>query len=171
MIFNASAIPQSPKVLSGFGDDRITVTDRMLLKDGKPWLPVMGEIHYSRIPREKWAETLQKMKEGGIEIAASYVFWIHHEEEKGKFDFTGNRDIRAFIELCHETGLEFCLRIGPWAHGECRNGGFPTGFRKNAERPYAVKRSRISPMSEDISALWRIRCVVFPSLASRLKTK
>lgn len=143
MIFNASAIPQSPKVLNGFGDDRITVTERMLLKDGKPWLPVMGEIHYSRIPREKWAETLHKMKEGGIEIAASYVFWIHHEEEKGKFDFTGNRDIRAFIELCRETGLEFCLRIGPWAHGECRNGGFPDWLQeecrttlRSEEEPY-----------------------------------
>ena len=50
MYFNASSLPPSPAILEGFGDERITVTDRMLLKNGKPWLPVMGEVHYSRIP-------------------------------------------------------------------------------------------------------------------------
>ena len=129
--------------LEGFGNDRIGVNSRYLTKDGKPWIPVMGECHYSRIPREKWKETLQKMKDGGIEVVASYVFWIHHEEEKGRFDFQGNRDIRRFIELCHETDLDFCLRIGPWAHGECRNGGFPdwlcgecAGSLRSEKEPY-----------------------------------
>jgi len=125
MYFNAKIFDPDCKIYSNFGNDEITVTNRMLLKNGKPWIPVMGEIHYSRVPCEKWEETLRKMKDGGIDVAASYVFWIHHEEEKGQFDFTGNRDIRRFIELCHKVGLEFCLRIGPWAHGECRNGGFP----------------------------------------------
>jgi len=125
MYFNAKTYSPDYRICEGFGNDEIRVTDRMLLKNGRPWIPVMGEMHYSRVPREKWEETLLKMKESGIEVVASYVFWIHHEEEKGAFDFSGNRDIRAFIELCHKLGLEFCLRIGPWAHGECRNGGFP----------------------------------------------
>ncbi len=125
MEFYAAGKSSPVHALEGFGNDRIKVNSRYLTKDDKPWIPVMGECHYSRVPREKWKETLRKMKEGGIEVVASYVFWIHHEEEKGRFDFRGNRDIRAFIELCHEQDLEFCLRIGPWAHGECRNGGFP----------------------------------------------
>ena len=29
------------------------------------------------------------------------------------------------MELCGEHGLYSYPRIGPWAHGECRNGGFP----------------------------------------------
>ena len=41
-------------ILDGFGDDSIQVTNRMILKNGKPWLPVMGEMHYSRIPRDRW---------------------------------------------------------------------------------------------------------------------
>jgi hypothetical protein len=125
MNFKIEKIPADVRICEKFGNAEITVNNRYLTKNGKPWLPVMAECHYSRIPREKWEETLRKMKDGGAEIAASYVFWIHHEEEKGIFDFTGNRDIRHFIELCHKVGLEFCLRIGPWAHGECRNGGFP----------------------------------------------
>ena len=111
--------------LEQFCNDRITVNNKYMTIDGNPVIPVMGELHYSRVPEERWDEELKKMKEGGIDIVASYVFWIHHEKEKGTFDFSGNRNIRKFVELCYANGLEFCLRIGPWAHGECRNGGFP----------------------------------------------
>ena len=131
------------RICEKFGNEEISVNNRYLTKNGKPWYPVSGECHYSQIPVEKWEETLQKMKDGGIEIVASYVFCIHHEEEKGKFDFSGNRDIRRFIELCHKLGLGFILRIGPWAHGECRNGGFPDWLREECgnttrteEEPY-----------------------------------
>ena len=54
-----------------------------------------------------------------------YVFWIHHEESRGVFDFTGRRNIRSFLQLAKELGLHFLMRIGPWDHGECRNGGHP----------------------------------------------
>ncbi|MBQ9939642.1 MAG: beta-galactosidase [Oscillospiraceae bacterium] len=143
MLFHIpSAIPH-PTTLPLFGDETITVTDHMLLKKGRPYLPVMGELHYSRVPRQNWREELLKMKAGGIDVVASYVFWIHHEENEGCFDFSDNRDIRSFIELCLETGLEFCLRIGPWAHGECRNGGFPdwlcekcAGQLRSEKEPY-----------------------------------
>ena len=85
----------------------------------------MGEFHYSRYPADYWEESLLKMKAGGIGIVSSYVFWIHHEEEKGKWDFSGQRDLGRFVKLCAKNDLLFWLRIGPWAHGECRNGGFP----------------------------------------------
>lgn len=61
------------------------VTDRYLLKNRKPWLPVSGELHYSRLRRELWDAELDKMKEGGIDIVSTYVFWIHHEEVEGEF--------------------------------------------------------------------------------------
>jgi GH43 family beta-xylosidase len=96
-----------------------------LLKDGKPWLPVMGEIHYSRTPRERWRELLLKMRAGGIDVVASYVFWIHHEEIEGQFDFTGDRDLRTFAQTCADIGMPFVVRCGPWCHGEVRNGGLP----------------------------------------------
>lgn len=125
MYFDAKNQDLSWRVLEGFGNERITITNKLLLKDGKPWLPVMGEMHYSRVPWQRWEETLLKMKAGGIDVVASYVFWLHHEEEKGRWNFEGSCDIRRFIQTCHKVGLEFCLRIGPWAHGEARHGGFP----------------------------------------------
>ena len=96
-----------------------------ILLNGQAVLPVMGEFHYSRFPDTEWRKELLKMKAGGINIIASYIFWIHHEETEGNYNFEGQRNLRKFIEICQELDLPFVLRIGPWCHGECRNGGLP----------------------------------------------
>jgi len=98
---------------------------RCLWKDGIPWFPVMGEMHYTRYHEELWEESLRKIKAGGVSIVSTYVIWLHHEEERGIFDFSGCRNLRRFAELCAKVGLKLFLRLGPWVHGECRNGGFP----------------------------------------------
>ena len=99
-------------------------------KNGKPWIGIMGEYHFVRDNRDNWEQELKKMKAGGITVVATYVFWIYHEEIEGKYDFTGDRDLRRFIELCQKLGLDLVLRIGPWCHGEVRNGGFPDWLLK-----------------------------------------
>src|SRR5437879_491907 len=58
----------------------VTVDSDSLLLNGKPWTPVMGELHFARVPEDEWREELLKMKAGGIDIVSTYVFWIHHEE-------------------------------------------------------------------------------------------
>jgi beta-galactosidase len=104
---------------------RLEVNSRYLIYDGKPWLPVMGEFHFSRFPEKYWEEEILKMKAGGVQVIATYIFWIHHEEIEGQFDWTGQRDLHRFVSLCARHGLYVYLRIGPWDHGEVRNGGFP----------------------------------------------
>ncbi len=103
----------------------LTLDSHSLMLDGKRWTPAMGEFQYSRYPENEWREELLKMKAGGIEIVATYVFWIHHEEIEGQFDWSGRRDLRHFVQLCNELGLKVIVRCGPWDHGEVRNGGFP----------------------------------------------
>jgi len=105
--------------------ESIGINSRYLTRDGRPWLPVMGEFQFSRTPEAEWADELAKMKAAGVNVVASYVFWLHHEEVEGQFDWTGQRDLRRFVELCAQNGLYVYLRIGPWDHGEARNGGFP----------------------------------------------
>ena len=78
------------------------------------------------------------MKAAGVQIISTYVFWIHHEEIEGQFDWSGQRDLRRFTQLCQKHGLLLVIRIGPYAHGEVRNGGLPDWvvqegkFRRNA---------------------------------------
>jgi hypothetical protein len=103
----------------------IGVNSRYLTLDGKPWLPVMGEFHYSRFPAQDWDAELAKMKAAGVDIVSTYVIWIHHEEVAGRFDWSGQRDLRRFIELCRKHGLKVVLRLGPWSHAEVRYGGHP----------------------------------------------
>ncbi len=131
VFIDVSHPPAPPKPLSfGVGgsspDGRtLSANSRYLLKDGSPWFPVMGEFHYSRYPESGWEEEILKMKAGGIQIISTYVFWIHHEEIEDQFDWTAQRDLRRFVELCGKHGLYVWLRVGPWDHGEARNGGFP----------------------------------------------
>ena len=106
-----------------------------LLKNGKPWFPVMGELHYSRYPKKLWPEALAKMKAGGVTVVSSYIFWIHHEEKEGGYDFTGNRDLRGFLHAVQDAGLPVFLRIGPWCHGEVRNGGLPDWIMEKDYEP------------------------------------
>lgn len=65
------------------------------------------------------------MKMCGINVISTYIFWIHHEEEEGVFDFSGRKNLRKFIELCQKHHINVILRIGPFDHGEVRNGGLP----------------------------------------------
>ena len=115
-------------------------TTQYLTRNGKPWLPVMGEFHFSRYPCRYWKEELEKMKAGGVEIVASYIFWNHHEERPGVIHWDGSRDIHTFLRCCADVGLLAFLRPGPWCHGEARHGGFPdwllqTGFRLRSDDP------------------------------------
>ncbi|TDB76931.1 galactose-1-phosphate uridylyltransferase [Micromonospora sp. KC723] len=103
----------------------VSLTNRYLTRDGAPVIPVSGELHYSRVPRDRWAERLRQMRAGGITVVATYVIWIHHVEQRGAPRFDGNLDVATFVDLCAEAGLDVVLRIGPWCHGEVRNGGFP----------------------------------------------
>lgn len=105
--------------------DTLTVDSRSLRLNGQPWTPVMGEFHYTRYPENEWRDELLKMKAGGIDIVATYVFWIHHEEIEGQWNWSGNHDLHHFVELANEAGLKVIVRCGPWCHGEVRNGGVP----------------------------------------------
>ncbi len=96
-----------------------------LMIGGLRVIPAMGEVHYSRIPAAEWEQEVQQMKDGGITMIACYVFWNHIEEIEGQYDWSGQRDLRTFLEICKKLQLPVILRIGPFCHGEARNGGIP----------------------------------------------
>lgn len=111
-----------------------------LIIDGKRVTPVMGEIHYSRLPENEWRESVRKMKDGGVTIIATYVFWNHVEQNEGIFNWSGQRNLRKFLEICKDEGMPVVLRVGPFCHGEARCGGIPDwifekGIKSRTETP------------------------------------
>ena len=115
-----------------------------LIIDGRRVCPVMGEVHYSRIPADEWSGEVRKMNDGGVTVIACYVFWNHIEETEGLFDWSGQRNLRQFLEVCKAENMPVVLRIGPFCHGEVRCGGIPDwlfgkGCKMRSEDPVFLK--------------------------------
>uniref|UniRef100_A0A8B9CU77 Galactosidase beta 1 like n=1 Tax=Anser brachyrhynchus TaxID=132585 RepID=A0A8B9CU77_9AVES len=94
-------------------------------KDGAPFRYVSGSIHYARIPRPAWRDRLLKMYMSGLNAVQVYVPWNYHEPLPGVYDFSGDRDVEAFLDLTAELGLLVILRPGPYICAEWEMGGLP----------------------------------------------
>jgi beta-galactosidase len=103
----------------------IELGDSVFLLDKKPFTMISGELHYPRIPREAWRHRMQMAKAMGLNTIGTYVFWNVHEPEKGKYVFSGNNDIAAFVKMAQEEGLWVVLRPSPYICAEWEFGGYP----------------------------------------------
>ena len=113
-------------ILPAMGGNPVVGWDKYSLTiDGRHVCPVMGEVHYSRLPADEWSREVAKMKDGGVTMVACYVFWNHIEETDGVFDWSGQRNLRQFLEVCRDQQMPVVLRVGPYCHGEVRCGGIP----------------------------------------------
>lgn len=99
--------------------------DTAFLLNGKPFQMISGEIHYPRVPKEAWRHRMKMAKAMGINTIGTYVFWNVHEPQKGKYDFSGNNDIAAFVKIAQEEGLWVVLRPSPYVCAEWEFGGYP----------------------------------------------
>lgn len=107
-----------------------TLGDSTFQLDGKPFLMISGELHYPRIPKEAWRHRMRMAKAMGLNTIGTYVFWNVHEPEKGKYDFSGNNDIAAFVKIAQEEGLWVVLRPSPYVCAEWEFGGYPYWLQK-----------------------------------------
>ena len=97
--------------------------------DGKPHFIYSGEIHYFRLRPALWPRHLAAARAAGLNAVSSYIPWIWHEPEEGRFDFTGRthpqRDLARFLEAVERHGLRFIARVGPVSNAELVNEGVP----------------------------------------------
>ncbi|XP_060643693.2 beta-galactosidase-1-like protein 2 isoform X1 [Anolis sagrei] len=103
------------------------------LLEERPFRILGGSLHYFRIPREYWEDRLMKMKACGLNTVTTYVPWNLHEAIRGKFDFSGNLDLQAFIKMAEEVGLWVILRPGPYICSEWDLGGLPSWLLQDPE--------------------------------------
>uniref|UniRef100_A0A3B1IU71 Beta-galactosidase n=1 Tax=Astyanax mexicanus TaxID=7994 RepID=A0A3B1IU71_ASTMX len=103
------------------------------LKDGERFRYISGSIHYSRIPRVYWKDRLLKMYMAGLNAIQTYIPWNFHEPTPGSYDFSGDRDLEHFLQLCQDLGLVVILRPGPYICAEWDMGGLPTWLLKKKD--------------------------------------
>lgn len=83
---DASFVPPKPRTEhlklggAGLNGKYISVNSDYVELNGKPWIPITAEFHYARYPQKYWDESLKKIKAGGINVVATYVFWNIHEQ-------------------------------------------------------------------------------------------
>ena len=93
---------------------------------GRKQIPlVSGEVHYWRLNPNYWEEILNRVREMGLRVVATYVPWDYHEYERGKFDFTGKtdetRNLKAFLALTRRKGFYVIIRPGPYIYSQWPN--------------------------------------------------
>ncbi|MFZ0819228.1 MAG: beta-galactosidase [Candidatus Acidiferrales bacterium] len=104
---------------------KVQIAGPQFTVDGHSLQIISGEMHYPRIPREYWRDRMKKARAMGLNTISTYVFWNLHEPQRGKYDFTGQNDIAAFIRIAQEEGLYVLLRPGPYVCSEWDLGGLP----------------------------------------------
>lgn len=101
-----------------------------VIRVGDTEVPLLsGEVHYWRLDPANWRAVLQRVREMGIQVVATYVCWDYHEISPGEYDFTGKTDPRrnllGFLDLLTEEGFWIIFRPGPYIYSEWKNGGVP----------------------------------------------
>lgn len=125
------------------------VGDKTFLLNNEPFVVKAAEIHYPRIPKEYWEHRIQMSKALGMNTICLYIFWNIHEQEEGKFDFTGNNDVAAFCDLAQKHGMYVIVRPGPYVCAEWEMGGLPWWLLKKKDiklrdnDPYFLERTKI----------------------------
>ena len=98
--------------------------------DGKAIKIISGAIHYFRIPKSQWEDSLYNLKALGANTVETYIPWNIHEPSEGSFDFSGLKDITAFVKMAETMGLLVILRPSVYICAEWEFGGLPAWILK-----------------------------------------
>lgn len=113
-------------------DNRLVSVGKSAFKvDGETVSLYGGAVHYWRLDRDKWDQILESVKDMGFNMISIYIPWEIHEVEKGVFDFSGNKDIDAFLTLCEEKDFRVIVRPGPQINSELTWFGYPKRILEN----------------------------------------
>ena len=111
---------------------------------GRDFFILSGEMHYFRVPADRWRDHLLRMKDAGLNTVSTYVPWSLHEQTEGCFDLSGrdepNLNLLGFIELCAQMDMFVTLKPGPYILAELAYHGIPRWFFE--KYPQSVARDR-----------------------------
>jgi len=143
---------------------KVTIKKNQIFVGSRRIPLISGEVHYWRLNPSYWKEVLDRVREMGLDVIATYVPWDYHEYKRGKLDFTGKtdqtRNLKGFLDLTRREGFSVIIRPGPYIYSEWPNEGAPS---------YAYKYHRLHPvfLKHARTYLEKVCGVLKPYLASR----
>ncbi|MCM3634764.1 beta-galactosidase [Paenibacillus camelliae] len=143
----------------------IQYDNKSFVIDGKRVFLNSAAIHYFRMPKEEWRDVLTKAKLAGMNCIDTYFAWNVHEAEEGSFNFEGDYDCGAFIDLCAELGLWVIARPGPFICAEWDFGGYPWWLSTKENMQYRIDHE------EHLRYVFRYFDQLLPIISSRQLTK
>lgn len=103
----------------------VTHDGRSFMIDGRRIWLVGGRVPYLRLSREQWSDRIHQARAAGLNTIETPVIWNRHETRPGRFDFTGDNDLRHFIDLIGKAGMFCVLSLGPYQGPGWDMGGLP----------------------------------------------
>ncbi|GAA2111423.1 beta-galactosidase [Microlunatus panaciterrae] len=129
--------PQIPK-----GTGVLAVAGNILVRDGEPHQIISGAVHYFRIPRPLWRDRLQRLAAMGCSTVETYVAWNFHQPHRdSRPDFSGDRDLGAFLDAAAGLDLDVIVRPGPYICAEWDFGGLPSWLLDDPQASAALRTS------------------------------
>lgn len=95
------------------------------LINGKRTFLASAGLEYARVPRQLWYDRLLRLKRAGFNCVEVYTLWDFHEPIEGKFNFSGDHDLNAFLATVKSLGMYAIVRVGPYYCAEWDLGGYP----------------------------------------------
>ncbi|KAJ1671836.1 hypothetical protein GGF38_000504 [Coemansia sp. RSA 25] len=111
---------------------------------GRPTWVLAADFDYWRIPfpsaapsskkadlgqadqiTDTWRRVLLQYKAAGFNAVRIRFHWGFHSPSKGKYDFTGSRDVNRLLALCEELGVLVIACLGPYVGDDVQGGGYP----------------------------------------------
>ncbi len=115
----------NPPFASVHASSGLHVNGAHFLRNGQPHRIFSGALHYFRVCPEYWRDRMLKCRAMGLNTIETYVAWNLHEPTPGVFSFVDSLDLRRFISLAGELGMDVILRPGPYICAEWDLGGLP----------------------------------------------
>lgn len=109
----------------------VFVRGGQLVIDGTPTFLYGGDLHYFRVrdpsfdaqaTQALWADSIAKMQAAHMNLVTTYFPWDYHAPAAGQWDFTGARDVGAFLTMACNAGMKVVAKPGPLITGEWPNG-------------------------------------------------